>query len=470
MSRLPLLLSLWVLLQALPLYAWEATWESLDSRPLPSWYDEAKFGIFIHWGVFSVPSYGNEWFWEQWQQQHQHDYQAFVNQTEIPRFSYTDYAHRFDATLYNPQVWADAFSKSGAQYVVLTSKHHEGFCNWDSRSVPATWNWNAMDIGPRRDLVGDLSKSVKAATSPQTKRPLKFGVYHSLFEWFHPGYLADKKSNFTTSTFVDQKTMPELYDLVQKYQPELIWSDGDWEASSQYWKSTDFLAWYATHSPVASTAVWNDRWGNDATCKHGGYITCEDRYQPGKLVEKKWENALTVDATSWGFNRNASYTDYLTTEYFIHQLIETVALNGNMLLNVGPAADGTISPIFFERLFGIGEWLTVNGDAIYATRPWKVCQKETNVYYTTREDTLYAIVTAWPQGNRLVLRNPKTTGKTRVQMLGWNKPLEWTLLENGIEIRVPPLTPDVIPCQHAWTFALTGISNLEQSSPSLLLE
>jgi alpha-L-fucosidase len=141
-----------------------------------------------------------------------------------------------------------------------------------------------------------------------------------------------------------------------------------------------------------------------------------------------------------------------------------------MLLNVGPAADGTISPIFMDRLFGIGEWLTVNGDAIYATRPWKACQKENTVYYTTKKDTLYAIMTAWPKGNRLVLQKPQTTGVTRVQMLGWNRPLKWTVLENGIEIRVPPLTPNVIPCQHAWTLALTGISNLqlEQSSPSLI--
>jgi alpha-L-fucosidase len=106
-------------------------------------------------------------------------------------------------------------------------------------------------------------------------------------------------------------------------------------------------------------------------------------------------------------------------------------LNGNMLLNVGPAADGTISTIFMDRLFGIVEWLTVNGDVIYATRPWKACQKENTVYYTTKKDTLYAIVTAWPRGNRLVLQKRQTTGETTVQMLGWNRPLKWTVLEKG---------------------------------------
>ena len=463
--HLSLLLSLWttLLLCKVPTVAsWEANWESLDSRPLPQWYDNAKFGIFIHWGVFSVPSYANEWFWYQWKGAHVEDYEKFVNKTERPNFSYQDYARRFDATLYDPDVWANVFAKSGAQYVVLTSKHHEGFCNWDSRDIPTTWNWNAMDIGPRQDLVGQLSKSVKATTSPYTNSSLHFGVYHSLLEWFNPAYLADKQSNFTTSSFVDSKAMPELYDLVTKYQPELIWSDGDWETTSEYWKGPEFLAWYATHSPVKDTAVWNDRWGHDSTCKHGSFLTCSDRYQPGKLQTSKWENALTVDATSWGWNRNASYSDYLSTEYFIHALIETVAFNGNMLLNVGPAADGTISPIFMDRLFGIGKWLSVNGDAIYATRPWSVCQNETSVYYTRKNDTLFAITTSWPNKNRLFLSIPQATNTTQVRMLGWESPLQWKSNDSGLVIKVPALTPNVIPCQHAWAFALTGIGNLNQ--------
>mmetsp|Transcript_27587 Transcript_27587/g.55703 ORF Transcript_27587/g.55703 Transcript_27587/m.55703 type:complete len:211 (+) Transcript_27587:693-1325(+) len=125
--------------------AWEATWESLDSRPNPTWYDEAKFGIFIHWGVFSVPSFGSEWFWWSWKgggdKAKNELYDEYVRRTERENFAYADYAHRFDASLYRPDEWADLFANSGAQYVVLTSKHHEGFCNWDSRdAVPLTWN------------------------------------------------------------------------------------------------------------------------------------------------------------------------------------------------------------------------------------------------------------------------------------------------------------------------------------------
>jgi alpha-L-fucosidase len=321
-----------------------------------------------------------------------------------------------------------------------------------------------MDIGPRRDLVGELAKSVKSATSPHTNKSLRFGLYHSLFEFFHPAYIADKQSNYTQTTFVDTKTMPELYDLVRKYEPELIWSDGEWEATSDYWKSTEFLAWYATHSPVAESAIWNDRWGSDTLCKHGGFVTCKDHFQPGKLVEEKWENALTTDADNWGWNRNSTYTNYLATSVFIHELIETVAFGGNMLLNVGPAADGTISPIFIDRLVGIGSWLKVNGEAIYSTRPWKVCQNETSIFYTTKSDTLYAITTMWPTRNHMILNAPVPMRTTKVHMLGWNEELEWTTVDSGLRIKVPPLTPNVIPCQYAWVFALTNIYNLQSPS------
>jgi len=466
-------------------HAWEPTWESLQSRPLPKWFDEAKFGIFIHWGVFSVPSFGSEWFWKNWKPDN--EYGAFVNATERPGFTYQEYASRFDAALYDPKQWAKLFGNSGAQYVVLTAKHHEGFCNWDSRdSVPSTWNWNAMDVGPHRDILGDLAAAVKTEVSPFTQKTLRWGVYHSLLEWFNPDFRADIAANFSTSHFRDRKTMPELYDLVKKYEPELIWSDGHWDANDSYWRAPEFLAWYATNSSVAETAVWNDRWG-----KRGGgaYISGHDHYQPGKLLPYKWENALTIDAHSWGFRRNGTYEEYLSTENFIHELIETVAFGGNMLLNVGPRADGTIDAIFADRLLGIGSWLKVNGEAIYGTIPWAVAQNQTNeVYYTHKpnDGVVYVITTVWPKGNVLHLDAPTATPNTKVKMLGLTVHengaldgfLSWKYMPvglgsggkngKGLEINVPPLTPDIVPCQHAWVFALTGLAdhvgNADQSS------
>jgi len=199
-----------------------------------------------------------------------------VNATERPGFTYQEYANRFTAELYRPEYWADSFAKSGAQYVVMTSKHHEGFCNWNSIDVHTTWNWNAIDLGPKRDILGDLAVQIKRRISPYTKKFIRFGLYHSLFEWYNPMYKFDQANNFSTQHFVDSKTLPELYDLVQKYEPEIIWSDGDWDASSDYWKSREFLDWYSTNSSVASSGVWNDRWGQNTLCKHGSFLTCTE--------------------------------------------------------------------------------------------------------------------------------------------------------------------------------------------------
>jgi alpha-L-fucosidase len=213
--------------------------------------------------------------------------------------------------------------------------------------------------------------------------------------------------------------------------------------------------------------VWNDRWGNDALCKHGSFYTCDDRYQPNDLQPIKWENCFTVDKTSWGFNRNS--TQYYSTKELVQTLVATVALNGNFLLNVGPAADGTIPAIFVDRLQGMGQWLQVNGEAIYGTRPWSVAQKVNDtVYYTTKGSTLYAITTKW--FNQLVLPDPIPGPKTRIRMLGIEQNLDWFLSNttNHLVVNVPSLTPDIIPCQHSWAFVLEQLENVDGISKSTL--
>jgi alpha-L-fucosidase len=399
-----------------------------------------------------------------------------------PTTAYADFAHRFDATLYEPKYWADIFANSGAQYVVLTSKHHEGFCNWDSRDIGTTWNWNSMDVGPRRDLVGELAAAIRdpSVVSPQTNQSIKFGVYHSLFEWFNPMMTYDKSTNLTNRTFVDSKTMPELYQLVEKYQPEVIWSDGSWGAQSDYWRAKEFLAWVATNSSVRDTVVWNDRWGDDAHCKHGSYLTCQDRYLPNHTVEHKWENCMTLDKTSWGWNRRAKYANYMTTKELVNEVVATVARNGNILINVGPAADGTISPIFVDRLLGLGQWLQVNGQAVYGSRPWKVCDQDENlnVYYTRDDELLYAFLTQWPSDNEVPLMCPDVSENTKAFLLGvkdnhrhalqvvdtnWSEDATAHSSTNqaAITIKLPNLNPDEVPCDYVWVIAMTAIRNLD---------
>ena len=182
----------------------------------------------------------------------------------------------------------------------------------------------------------------------------------------------------TSQVFTDTKTMPELYNLIEAYKPEIAWSDGDWGANSDYWKSKEFLAWLATNSSVKDTVVWNDRWGEDSKCKHGSFLNCHDRYLPNSTVYHKWEYCLTIDKHSWGSNRKSKLSDYKTTKELIDELVTKVSRNVNTLINVGPAADETISPIFVDRLLGLWDWLKVNGRAIYNTRPWKECDQDPN--------------------------------------------------------------------------------------------
>lgn len=433
-------------------------WHSLDTRPTPAWYDEAKIGIFLHWGVFSVPSFGSEWFWWDWQGAKVPAFREFMERNYRPGFTYQDFAPQFKAEFFDPDRWAEIFKKAGARYVVLTSKHHEGFTLWPSA---VSWNWNAGDVGPRRDLVGDLARAVRK------KGGVRFGLYHSLYEWFNPLYLADKEAGFERNDFVARKTMPELVEIVTTYRPEIIWSDGDWEASDTYWNSTQFLAWLYNDSPVRDTVLVNDRWGKGTPCKHGDFYNCKDHYNPGTLVEHKWENAMTVDKDSWGYRRNARLADYHTIEELLAELASTVSCNGNFLLNVGPTSDGVILPAFEERLTQMGTWLEVNGEAIYGSRPWR-SQNDTvtpGVWYTSKNDTVYAIVLKWPKNNKLALGSLSLRKGASVTMLGLDgydlTPYSAVTPENWINVGLtvitfPPLTPDLLPTPWAWVLKIQG--------------
>lgn len=192
-----------------------------------------------------------------------------------PGFTYQDFASDFTAELFNATEWALLFAKSGARYVVLTSKHHEGFTLWPSKY---TFSWNSLDVGPHRDILGELSTAIRNNTK------LTFGVYYSLFEWFNRLYEEDKLHVFLKHDYVDLKVWPELKELITKYKPEVLWSDGDWEAPDGYWKAKEFFTWLYNESPVRDTIVTNDRWGIGTLCLHGDFRTCHDRYNPGECL------------------------------------------------------------------------------------------------------------------------------------------------------------------------------------------
>ncbi|XGW33159.1 hypothetical protein V3C99_017557 [Haemonchus contortus] len=405
---------------------YQPSWPSIDSRPLPQWYDDVKFGIFCHWGVYSVPAFRSEWFWWYWKGDNpDKDVVNYVNRNYKPGTSYADFATHFTAELFDPKEFADIVKSSGAKYFVLTSKHHEGFTMWPSRT---SWNWNAMDIGPKRDIVGQIKDALKDTD-------VHFGLYYSLFEWFHPMFLDDGKYN--TTVYVDQISFPQLIEIVNRYKPDIIWSDGDWGRTDEYWKSKEFLAWLYNTSPVKDIVVVNDRWGGDSIGKHGGFLTYSDHYDPGKLLDRKWENCMTLDKGSWGHRRTMKSADVNTVYELIVQLARTISCGGNFLLNVGPDMHGKIPPIFEDRLRELGRFIGANSEAVYGTKPW-IYQNDTgNIWYTSRlkktrldphrlynpqwadETIIYAWIMDAPTTD-LKLKRVQTTEHTTVSFLGTN--------------------------------------------------
>lgn len=437
---------------------YQSTWESIDSRPVPTWFQDAKFGIFIHWGLYSVPAYSPtardkvgvydryaEHYWRRLTEASstQKDFKDFHNRVYGPDFKYQDFVKGFKAEMYQPEEWAERFKEAGAKYIVLTSKHHDGFTMWPSK---LSWNWNAVDVGPHRDLLGDLTTAVR-------KKGIKMGYYYSLLEWYNPLYEKE-----TIEKYVDDHMIPQMKELVNSYKPDVFWTDGEWDYPSTNLKSTQFLQWLYNYSPVKDFVVVNDRWGNETRSKHGGFYTTEydlinDGDAKGVKFDHPWEECRGI-AGSFGYNRNEVLEDYSTSEELVHVLIDKVARGGNLLLNIGPTADGRIPVIMQQRLSDIGVWLKINGEAIYETRKWEKAQTitpQTTVYFTTKNNDLYVIVTKW-QDKPIVIEG---IGKPEsVSMLGFKGKVIYSTARNKITVTMPMITPENNPCQYAWVFKL----------------
>src|SRR5690349_21443326 len=349
---------------------YEPTWESIDSRPTPGWWSDAKFGIFIHWGVYSVPSFAPkgeyaEWYWERIGRPGNPDPSSrdaairresreFHERVYGKDFPYFDFAPRFRAEMFDADQWAGIFKRSGAKYV----------------------------------------------------------------------------------------------DLVSRYSPSVIFADGEWELPSARWRAPELLAWLYNESPVADKVVVNDRWGGETRHHHGGYYTTEyGAGLPG--ATHPWEENRGI-GHSYGYNRNENLADYATGQQLLLTLLDTVSRGGNLLLNIGPTADGRIPVEMQERLAYLGQWLKVNGEAVYGTRTfrdgaqWTAGRRQevdtsTNyrakydvekltlhpdagdarkeVLFTRKGDVLYAILPVY-RGGDLVLRGVRAAKGARVSLLG----------------------------------------------------
>lgn len=456
-------------------------WESLDKRPVPEWFKDAKFGIFIHWGVYSVPAYCPVGGYAEWYQNglmNGDSARIKYHKEKYGDRSYYDLANDFKAELFNPDAWAKLFEESGAKYIVLTSKHHDGYCLWPSKDADRDWGfpWNATEVGPKRDLLGDLFKAVR-------KTSVHAGMYYSLYEWFNPLWKKDH------GLFAMQHTWPQMKDLINAYQPDVFWTDGDWDASPETWKSQEFLAWLYNESPVKNKIVVNDRWGSGVRFHHGGIYTPE--YQPDLNFEDHyWEESRGM-GFSYGYNRAEDAWDYNSTQSLVLQLIDKVSRGGNFLLDIGPDADGKIPPIMQERLLEIGDWLKINGEAIYNTVKWKTASqwsegrrdykpkngsgdlllkltvdpdpgyavKEVFYTYNDKANMLYAIFPKYPSNHKIVLKDVKLPAGTNISFLSTKQNLNWKEENENTVIDLPAYDPNQIKAPYAFVLKIGNFGN-----------
>ena len=473
---------------------YEPASESLDKHKAPQWFSDAKFGIFIHWGVYAVPAY-HEWYLVFYSPKARYGknlggppytaaqgelsdsmFNANIRKgaNEYHRknfgvdFDYDQFIPMFKAEKYDPESWAKLFKKAGARYVVLTAKHGEEFAMWPSKFTPR----NAMDMGPHRDLAGDLVKAIRA-------EDMKMGFYHN-----------------TTYSFWDERFPNKewvaymnnsIKELVDMYHPDILWGDvlfspernEQGEAlGAKYFNTLELLAYFYNNSPDPSQVVANDRFDmvkainpdskkalSNSIYRHEyarwklgdnlallGDFQTPERRKVDEIFDFPWECCDALDPTSWGYNKNLPDDKYMSTDQLVDHLVDIVSKNGNLLINVGPRADGTIPEAQQERLTGIGKWLEINGEAIYGTRHWDKFGEE-NVRFTSKGDNiLYAISLDWP-GEKLTIKSLKDWDKSRIKsihLLGVKEQLQWELSDEGLIINCPVQKP----CDYAFAFKI----------------
>ncbi len=480
----------WLVLFLLIPYTWaysqeyEAEWSSLDKRPVPEWFSEAKFGIFVNWGVYSVPAYRpfdrdeNGRIIKKRNYAESYVPEVMYNPTKNNNwhertygedFEYFDFLPMFRAELFDPFEWADLFREAGAKYVVLTAKHSDGFSMWPSKEKYAK-GWNAAEAGPREDLVGELTKAVRS-------RGLKTGHYYSLMEyWTTPTENRSENGDEGSAYYVpvevwEKHHIPEdeysdrlhfqVKELVNTYEPDILWTDGEWDFDEEDIRSRELLAWLYNNAPNKETLVVNDRWAKDTRGIHGGFYTSE--YGDGQENIKTghpWEESRGIGYSS-GYNRAEQLEHYKSSGELIELLVRTVTNGGNLLLNVGPRADGIIPLIMQKRLKEIGAWLDKNGEAIYGTKPWKpVLPIKTvnpkagdDILFTQKGEDLYVFLLDW-KVNALSLKEIGAHKDATGYHLGTDQVVDIKVKKGGIVVKeLPPDRKEavtVIRIEGAW--------------------
>jgi alpha-L-fucosidase len=451
-------------------------WEVLRKYAIPQWYKDAKFGIFIHWGVFAVPGAENEWYPRNMYQKSEPAFQVHIKKYgPQDRVGYKDLVPMFKAEKWDPADWARLFKQAGARYVVPVAEHHDGFALYNSDLS----DWTAVKMGPKRDLIGDLSRAVRA-------EGLHFGTsfHRAEHNWFFDGgrtfrsdvndpkyaslygpahtWLSDSNQVLMNDwTYVSPEFandwLARASEIVEKYNPELVYFDW-WAGQPNYRPNvTRFTAFYYNYAAQHGIpAVINIK---DYALDWNAGARDFERGMKEDIEQRHWQTDTSISNLSWGY---LEHDEFKTPDFILHQLIDVVSKNGNLLLNIGPRPDGTIPDEVRNTLLEIGSWLKLNGEAIYDTTPWVIYgegptkvqpgfghDKDTKPYtaddfrFTAKGRNIYAIQMALPSDGRAIVhalgsgQKAKGLRITNVELLGSAAKLEWHQSETSLEITLP---------------------------------
>jgi alpha-L-fucosidase len=455
-------------------------WESLQKYEVPEWYKDAKFGIFIHWGVYSVPAFGSEWYprdmYRKGSEEYQHHIATYGTQD---KFGYKDFVPMFKAEHFDPAAWAKLFKEAGAKYVVPVAEHHDGFAMYDS----GLSDWTAVKMGPHRDVIGELAKAVRTeglhfgASSHRVEHNFFLGVgrtipsdvndpkyaafYGPAHNWLENKRNTPVSNDFTyvSPAWVDD-WLARSSEIVEKYHPEIMYFD--WWIGQPYVRPnlTRFAAFYYNTSLKYGDHVGVINYKDYALQEHSAVLDLE-RGQLGDIRPLYWQTDTSISNKSWG---NIKDDTFKSPQFVVDQLVDIVSKNGNLLLNIGPRSDGTIPDEVQQVLRDVGAWLAVNGEAIYGTRTWKVYGEgptkvaagsfhdtDTATYtaedfrFTTKGQDLFAIELGWPTSGEAVIQSLKTTVGSQkiaaVALLGSDANLQFQQQADGLHVHLPAQAP-----------------------------
>jgi alpha-L-fucosidase len=455
-------------------------WESLQKYEVPDWYRDAKFGIFIHWGVYSVPAFGSEWYPRLMYVEGSPEYNHHIaTYGPLDKFGYKDFIPMFKAEHYDPAAWAQLFKKAGAKYVVAVAEHHDGFAMYDS----GLSDWTVAKLGPHRDTTGELAKAARAeglhfgvsshrvehdffmgpgrTISSDVNDPKYAAFYGPAHTWLKGSSNSPLDNDFTyvSSAWADD-WLARSAELVEKYHPDLVYFDWWIGQASIRPNLTRFTAFYYNSALKYGDHVGVINYKDYALQEHSAVLDLE-RGQLSDIRPMPWQTDTSVSNKSWGYIKNDTFK---SPEFIVHQLVDIVSKNGNLLLNIGPRSDGTIPEEVQQVLLDVGAWMSVNGDAIYGTRPWKIYGEgptktaagsfhdtDTTNYtaedfrFTRKGNVLYAIGLAWPGNREVMIRSlASIAGNASVQsvnLLGSDAKIQFEQRPEGLRVLLPVQPP-----------------------------